>query len=395
MLELPGFTAARILDVEETAEGGLPQRTVHYHLTDRAAFDEYNRLHAERMSSGAAEHFGDSIRVQRRLLNPVGATEQPPTSTRCLNCGAVLRGQYCGVCGQRAGSRLISLWELFRDGLGDLLDIDSRLWRTLGALLTRPGLLTAEYLQGRRARYMPPFRMYLAFSLLFFLVAFFSADELSIVVDGQPDSQTGEAAETVLQEDGESPTDDSVTTPLHPAEGEQPSGSSLCKDIEIDLGPWLGERLTEERVREACQRIVADRGRNLVRALIDDLPTAMFLFLPVLALVLNLLYPFSRRYYVEHLLFIVHYQSFVFLVLTLQVLFARLLEWVGTLSGLAALTSLFVAFYIPIYLHRSMRRVYRQGFMATFLKFNVLSIAYFIALVLMTFVTLIIAALRI
>ena len=48
---------------------------------------------------------------------------------------------------------------------------DSRLWRTLGYLLARPGRLTREFFDGRRARYLPPFRLYLVISLLFFLVA--------------------------------------------------------------------------------------------------------------------------------------------------------------------------------------------------------------------------------
>ena len=95
----------------------------------------------------------------------------PGASLNCLNCGNRLTGQYCGHCGQRSRSRLISLWELVRDGFGDLLDIDSRLWRTMIPLLIRPGRLTIDYLQGRRARYMPPFRMYLVLSVVFFIIS--------------------------------------------------------------------------------------------------------------------------------------------------------------------------------------------------------------------------------
>ncbi|HKJ20007.1 MAG TPA: DUF3667 domain-containing protein, partial [Woeseiaceae bacterium] len=98
---------------------------------------------------------------------------QLPEYPDCLNCGTELRGQYCGHCGQRARSRLISLWELIQDAFGDLLELDSRLWRTVIPLLVRPGQLTRDYLEGRRARYMPPFRMYLVLSVVFFVVAFF------------------------------------------------------------------------------------------------------------------------------------------------------------------------------------------------------------------------------
>src|SRR5210317_1453093 len=118
-----------------------------------------------------------------------------PDHPDCLNCGTALRGQYCGECGQRATSRLISLWELLRDGFGDLMDLDSRLWRTLTPLLVRPGKLTLDYLQGRRARYMPPFRMYLVLSVIFFVVAFFDPeDDLSLLFEPEPPPTPEEVA---------------------------------------------------------------------------------------------------------------------------------------------------------------------------------------------------------
>ncbi|NNF40767.1 MAG: DUF3667 domain-containing protein, partial [Woeseiaceae bacterium] len=106
-----------------------------------------------------AEEFGDAVEVTRRTLREDDLEDLPPVgSPDCLNCGNRLRGQYCGICGQRARNRLISLWQLISEAFGDLLELDSRLWRTLIPLLRRPGRLTRDYLEGRRARYMPPFR---------------------------------------------------------------------------------------------------------------------------------------------------------------------------------------------------------------------------------------------
>lgn len=64
----------------------------------------------------------------------------------------------------------MSLRTLLREVLEDQLSLEARSPRTLHALLLRPGLLTADYREGRIARYVPPTRLYLVTGLVFFLV---------------------------------------------------------------------------------------------------------------------------------------------------------------------------------------------------------------------------------
>jgi hypothetical protein len=117
------------------------------------------------------------------------ATEVPgamATSARCENCGAAVSGRYCATCGQRLEPPLHSLWHFSRTATEDLTHADSRLWRTLGALLFRPGYLTREFLAGRRARYLPPVRLYLVVSVVFFLWAS-ATHHLRVVLFSEPD----------------------------------------------------------------------------------------------------------------------------------------------------------------------------------------------------------------
>ena len=62
---------------------------------------------------------------------------------------------------------------------------DSRLWRTLWYLLARPGFLTREFFEGQRVRYLPPFRLYLVISVLFFLIVGLP-DGPMFVLDDEP-----------------------------------------------------------------------------------------------------------------------------------------------------------------------------------------------------------------
>src|SRR5207245_1863262 len=88
----------------------------------------------------------------------------------CANCGATVTDKYCGRCGQRFEHKIHSVLHFTREATEDLTHADSRLWRTLFALLFKPGYLTREFLEGRRVRYLPPLRLYLVLSVLFFLV---------------------------------------------------------------------------------------------------------------------------------------------------------------------------------------------------------------------------------
>lgn len=343
------------------------------------------------------------------------ADEGPP----CLNCGAAVTGQYCGQCGQRATTRLISLWELVRDAFGDLFELDSRLWRTMIPLLVRPGLLTRDYLQGRRARYMPPFRMYLVLSLLFFLIAFFDPqDQLAIFYEPPAETTQVEAStdagrreearktlealieegvldESILGPDGplaDLPPADTATQ--SPPEAADSTGlnvrfngnDSECFSVDDDfesMPAWFQRRFTKERLEHVCQRVKSAGAAGVGRELLDNMPIALLVLLPIMAFVLKLMYPLSRRYYVEHLLFVIHFHAFLFVLITLQILWTRLILLLGLYDAIAVLPVVATSLYVPVYLYKSMRRVYEQGHLWTTLKFIALTGTYLLMLAIM------------
>src|SRR5687767_329412 len=92
-------------------------------------------------------------------------------SAVCLNCGAPLSGVFCSRCGQRDIPPYPSVRELAVDVVTEFSGWDGRLALTLRELVRRPGMLTREFLEGRRARYISPLRLYLVSSLVYFLLA--------------------------------------------------------------------------------------------------------------------------------------------------------------------------------------------------------------------------------
>jgi hypothetical protein len=154
------------------------------------------------------------------------------------------------------------------------------------------------------------------------------------------------------------------------------------ENFKLEGAPLL-ERY-EPRLRDACRRIVADQ-QSFGRALWENIPKMMFIFLPLIAAVLAVLYIRSGRYYVEHLLFVVHFHAFFFLTGIVVLLLERLTELTsGTLAtGINAAEGALGAVltvYAPWYLLKAMRRVYAQSWWKTLPKYALLGVAYFVSL---------------
>ena len=273
----------------------------------------------------------------------------------CANCGASVSGHYCSNCGQRVKHAVHSLWHFLSEVTEDLTHADSRLWRTLTALLFKPGYLTCEFLAGRRVKYLPPLRLYLVMSVLFFLIAALNNDDTILLVGSESDP-------IALKSTSQSPQD---------REASHQRAEKVCANLHYG-GPWQARVRTA--LRTGCHNAVQDDGRALREAFMHNLPRAGFLMAPILAVVMKPLYRRPRRYYVEHLLFLLHNHAFAFLWFGLFVIIAAAIPNDAVVGPLALLAGLYVIFYK----YRAMRRVYGEAIAPTLGKLTVLSLAYLV-----------------
>jgi len=89
----------------------------------------------------------------------------------CLNCNFTLRPEdnYCPNCGQENNIRNLKVRYLIVEFFDGLYCFDTKIWNTVKASIIKPGRMTAEYLEGKRVRYVPPLKLYLFISFVFFL----------------------------------------------------------------------------------------------------------------------------------------------------------------------------------------------------------------------------------
>jgi hypothetical protein len=272
-------------------------------------------------------------------------------STHCTNCGARVSGRYCSNCGQAVKYELHSFWELLREATEVVTHADSRLWRTLRALLFQPGFLSQQFLAGRRASYLSPFRLYFVLSVLFFLM---------VSVTHTRPLPPAHAPVAI------------AAAPRAPASSPQrPAAEDLCQTAVGHSRLKAFEDLRPPFIA-ACIKSQADHGRELREIFIRNLGRAMFVLLPLIAAFMKLLYWRPRRSYVTHLMLLLHFHAFAFLLMSF-LLAAQRWVWADTLRTVALLAAIGL---VPYYLYRSMRRVYAQGAWRTLLKCTALSITY-------------------
>ncbi|TDG15376.1 DUF3667 domain-containing protein [Seongchinamella unica] len=277
----------------------------------------------------------------------------------CRNCRARVTGQYCSDCGQREGRADKRFLDLAGELLRDVLDVDSRFWRTLAYLLFRPGLLSAEFIAGRRARYLPPLRLYLVISFLVFLFMSFGSVQ---VVDRAGDGANMGSGQVIA----------TVGRDGFPGSGDEagdPNDFSPVLGIADENSPqWLQD--VQRRMERNAGKLKDDPNR-FIETVLDYLPQMMFLLMPVFALLIQLLYLGSPFHYLQHLVFSLHYHSFAFLLYLL-----------AQLIGLASVdVDGWLVLWLLVYLPLALRRTYGSGWTGAVFKSLLVDISYAVVLV--------------
>jgi Protein of unknown function (DUF3667) len=282
--------------------------------------------------------------VPREVALPKATLEAP---AHCKNCNAVLLGRYCANCSQAADVHVPSTAELLHEMVEGLTHSDSRLWRTLKLLWFKPGKLTQEYVAGRRVAYLPPFRLYLILSIIFFLIASFADMHVEVI---------------------------RIDDAMKPAGVASAPRVTICEDInslEFTSHPeW------KQRVQHVCQSIVRDNGQNLMHLVVGTMSKAMFIFLPLIAFLHMLLYWRPRYRYAEHLLFFIHLHAFYFSVGIVLICAINAAHAWPKLAGVSDILETVLGWCLAIYTLIALRRVFGRSWAGTLFKAAVLFFVY-------------------
>lgn len=358
--------------------------------------------------------------METKPANYKGRYQLKFRGTECLNCGHPLdmSDRFCPNCSQANSTKRLSLKDFIEEFLGSIVDYDSRLLKSVSALLLRPGRITLDYVAGKRVSYTNPFRFLLSLAIIYFLLISFSGDfsgldrlDLDAQMDDIPEDamnfelnlprQQREALgglDSVAEGDSlslgkifdEEARKDSLLLANPKAELEKIEGGFLGRIMEKtdafftlirkDTLYSFEDTVTKYGIEESAENRISFRtARSLRRAmkqpgsffndLMAKLPIATFFFLPVFSVFVWLVYIRKNYTYTDNLVFSFHNQALFFILLIVNFLIDSIFKletaWIFLLV-------------FAVYLYKSMRNFYKQGRFKTIIKYLFLNTVFII-----------------
>ncbi len=343
----------------------------------------------------------------------------------CLNCKSVIYGRFCHLCGQENVEPKETLWHLITHFVYDITHFDGKFFSTLKLLLFKPGYLSCEYIRGRRAAYLNPIRMYIFTSAFFFILFFalISGNE----EEKEEDIQIGKQ-ELLSQKkkivDSLAVTNDSLTRVklekrlvninkairfldqnglLKFNFGDVDSDTSTTRNkVFGDFGMKMPNTLKEydslQKVlhvnkkdnwlkRSFKRRVISINERyagspNLFWERMKDkwihsIPQMMFVSLPLVALLFQMLYVRKRKqfFYVSHAIFTVHIYIAIYMLILLSYAFGGMRDLTGW--GIFSFIAALLVFLIFFYVYKAMRNFYQQRRAKTVFKYFLILFLFF------------------
>ena len=334
-----------------------------------------------------------------------------PPRVRCLNCGAALHGHYCHQCGQQDFDFHRSFGHVFLEALENFFHFDAKFFRNVITLLFRPGRLSAEFNAGRRASQMPPFRLYLFISVLFFLTRYASSGSGEPLAGNGRPAGAEARAELIgsIRDLARENPDPAVRQRLEAAAArlrDPTATNGMLADEQLrDLPAALAGRVrrelaTEEARRKQAappdtgldlqltkkrdtelERYLTERGiyllqhqREIEEAFLHALPKMLLVCLPFFALHTRVLFRRAGQAYLQHVIVALHYHTFVFLWWQVSHGWSELLRlWSPALAGGLAFAAGCWMFLYPFFM---LRRLFAQSWTRTVVKALLLTVGY-------------------
>jgi hypothetical protein len=218
-------------------------------------------------------------------------------SLQCRNCNALLEeahANFCHVCGQDTLNHPPAFWEFVHEFITHYVALEGKLWKTLWLLFLKPAELTREYRAGRKLRYISPLRLYITASFLFFLVVKFAGLGNFIIDDTRDDAGGAKGAKSSFgfstHVDKKSRAEIEEVVPEFKNNPRNTDAANADMKFECGANEKMCQWLESRLAKKYRGKPVSDVLATLNAGAMANVPYALFLLLPLFALLTKLIY---------------------------------------------------------------------------------------------------------
>lgn len=294
-------------------------------------------------------------------------------SIECANCKHIFDAvnNFCPHCGQENHTHKLPIKHFVLEFIESLTHFDTKVFKTFKDMILKPGLVIKNYNNNKRARYVPPVRIYIFMSFILFLLLTttyhhdIEANAEKMDVDFRANFSKSQGlgqidlfTKTVLQGD-----QFLSLTKIPNISNAQIDSALKQNNIRTD---WFNTRIVNTMIQTYNGKLTFTQ--ITMRAL-KYVSYSILLFMPFFALILLLFYNQKERYYSEFLVFSIYFTTFLLVVLCLFILFNKFMY-----AGLNSF--LFVVLCLSVYLGISLKTVFGESYVKTIAKTIAISILF-------------------
>ncbi|MBK9729369.1 MAG: DUF3667 domain-containing protein [Saprospiraceae bacterium] len=317
----------------------------------------------------------------------------------CANCQYTFDPgeNFCPNCGQENHSPNQPIKHYIAELIESLLHLDSKFIATISTLLKYPGKITKEYNENKRARYMPPIRLYIFISFVFFVLlqipSIYNSNEDTIITpkNNKENSLSFDSIRTkkelpqVHNLDSNKIQDVDSTTILNfgnlkyniTNEDLEKLKTASPEQIDSTILAHMGSPgyISRTILKQIIKSYHADENfeKNFKAKILKFMSGSLFFLMPLFAFMMTGFYFRRKKNYYEYLIFSIHLHTIVFIGIGILLFF-------NIFINVPEEYYLFSSIGLFVYLLKAMKTNYEQSWRKTIFKGILLCSVYSILL---------------
>ena len=306
----------------------------------------------------------------------------------CQNCGHYVEEHYCTHCGQENVETRQPFHFLFTHFIEDFVHYDGSFWQTIKKLFLKPGVLTKEYLSGKRNSSVNPVKMYIFVSFVtFFLISVFPSKNQFVKekVETTETTISNKKIENAVNAITDTLQNKGITTVEQGAkiksEFEKNKEINSLDDLNSETISEIENGVKKEapilhpiisKYKEIKQNKISNEELNevITEKSLHLIPKVLFVYMPLFAFLLWFFYNKKKWWYFDHGIFTLHYFTVILLSILIIFLFNKLSNFIDSnaITAIVAFINTLIVLYLIVYFFLALKKLYNQGLIITTIK---------------------------